>query len=86
MRIPCPFCGARDADEFVCIGTVGPDRPAADAPLAAFVDYLHIRDNPAGETRERWQHVHGCRQWLVLTRDTRSHALVAAELSQRRFA
>lgn len=83
MRIPCPFCGERDSDEFLSIGTFGPARPDEKASLDAFVDYLHFRDNPAAETREHWHHVHGCRQWLVVSRDTRSHTISAAEPARR---
>lgn len=84
MRIPCPFCGDRDSDEFVSIGTVGAPRPSVDATLSDFVTYVHVRENPAGETREHWQHVHGCRQWLVVTRDTRNHAVTGTEMARRR--
>ena len=31
---------------------------------------VFVRDNPMGEHREYWQHVHGCRQWLFVVRDT----------------
>jgi methylglutamate dehydrogenase subunit B len=39
---------------------------------------VYLRDNPAGVNRELWQHVRGCRRWLVVTRDTRSHAISGA--------
>jgi sarcosine oxidase subunit delta len=84
MRLTCPFCGERDSDEFVSIGTAGPPRPQPDAPLDAFVEYLHVRDNPAGEVREHWQHVHGCRQWLVVTRDSRTHLVTAVQTARER--
>ena len=80
MRIPCPFCGDRDAAEFVCRGeavTARPDPAAPGAGIAAFDD-LYLRDNPAGPTLEHWQHVHGCRLWLVVARDTRTHAVTSA--------
>ena len=59
MRIPCPFCGERGSEEFVSVGLVPGPRPPAEAPLSAFVDYQHLRDNPAGTVREHWQHVYG---------------------------
>jgi sarcosine oxidase subunit delta len=80
MRIPCPHCGDRDAREFVYLGDAGPQRPdpqAADA-LARFVDYVYLRDNPAGPHRELWYHGFGCQAWLVVTRDTRGHDILAA--------
>jgi sarcosine oxidase subunit delta len=50
-------------------------RPAVDAGAEAWDSYLHLRDNPAGETRDLWQHEAGCGAWLVVTRDTVSHAV-----------
>ena len=79
MRIPCPFCGERGSEEFVSVGLVPGPRPPAEAPLSAFVDYPHLLDNPAGTVREHWQHVYGCRRWLVVTRDTRNHLVATAE-------
>ncbi len=83
MRIPCPYCGERDAQEFSYLGdatVVRPDGTAPDA-LGAFHDYVYLRDNPAGPHREYWHHVAGCRSWLIVTRDTRSHEVTAAELA-----
>ena len=78
MRIPCPICGARDRREFYYRGAAleRPDRQAGDD---AWADYVHLRDNPAGEIRELWYHGGGCGAWLVVTRDTVSHAIRAAE-------
>ena len=73
MRLPCPFCGERDAAEFVYRGD-------------AAADDLYLRDNPAGLLREHWYHAQGCRNWLVVTRDTRTHAIVSAELAKGRGA
>lgn len=78
MRIPCPFCGERGSEEFTVIGAADPVRPAADADEAAWVDYVHLRENRAGEHRELWQHTHGCRAWLIVTRDTVTHAVQSA--------
>jgi sarcosine oxidase subunit delta len=33
--------------------------------------------------RELWQHVYGCRRWLVVTRDTRTHAIAGAQDAMR---
>ena len=35
-------------------------------------------DNPKGPHREFWQHVLGCRQWLVLDRDTATNTVGAS--------
>jgi sarcosine oxidase subunit delta len=76
MRISCPYCGARSSEEFSYRGAADPRRPDGDAPAEAWVDYVYVRDNPAGPNRELWHHVHGCRRWLVVTRDTRTHAVL----------
>jgi sarcosine oxidase subunit delta len=78
MRIDCPYCGARDAREFVYLGDARlaqrPD-PDASGAVPAFFDYAYLRDNPAGRHRELWYHSGGCRLWLVVTRDTQTHAI-----------
>ena len=81
MRITCPLCGPRDRREFYYYGAADYlDRPAPDAAPAAWDAYLHLRDNPAGATRDLWYHETGCSAWLELTRDTRSHAVLAVRL------
>ena len=77
MRIPCPHCGERASEEFSYLGAADPVRPPPDAGAEAWHDYVYLRDNPAGALREFWHHVHGCRRWLVVTRDTRTHAISA---------
>lgn len=74
MRLTCPHCGERSLAEFSYRGAADPQRPEAGAPPEAWVDYVYLRENPAGPHRELWHHIHGCRQWITLTRDTRTHA------------
>ncbi|EAR50674.1 sarcosine oxidase, delta subunit family protein [Oceanicola granulosus HTCC2516] len=76
MRLPCPHCGVRDRREFTYQGAAlaRPDSPDWGE---AWDDYLHNRDNPAGETRDLWYH-DPCGTWLVVTRDTVSHAVHGA--------
>lgn len=83
MRIPCPYCGLRDSHEFAYLGDAAPKRPDAAAPDAAdaFHDYVYLRDNPAGAMKELWYHSAGCRRWLVVERDTRTHAISGATLA-----
>ena len=82
MRLTCPHCGERDIREFSYRGAaVALDRPAPDAGAAAWDDYVHLRDNPAGETRDLWHHESGCSAWLVVTRNTVSHAVLRCELA-----
>ena len=84
MIIDHPLLGPRDASEFVYLGDASLiDRPDRQAPDAArlFHDYLYLRDNPAGVHRELWFHEHGDRSWLVVTRDTVTHAITRVELA-----
>ena len=84
MLIPHPLLGPRDAQEFTYLGDARllqrPDAAAPDAE-ARFCDYVYLRDNPAGLHRELWFHEYGDRSWLVVTRDTVTHAIVGAELA-----
>ncbi len=80
MRIPCPFCGVRDLTEFSYLGDaaiVRPDPDGADA-LNRFIDATYLRTNPAGLHVELWYHAFGCRSWLRVSRDTRTHEISAA--------
>jgi sarcosine oxidase subunit delta len=81
MRITCPLCGPRDRREFYYYGSDDYlRRPAADAAPAAWDDYLHNRDNPAGVTRDLWYHDMGCTSWLAVTRNTVTHDILKVEL------
>jgi heterotetrameric sarcosine oxidase delta subunit len=83
MRITCPHCGARDAQEFSHLGAADLQRPdGMAASEAAMAEYVYQRDNPAGVHRELWYHGAGCHAWLVVTRDTRNHAITAVEVAK----
>jgi methylglutamate dehydrogenase subunit B len=76
LRIDCPFCGPRDHDEFAYGGDASLARPAPDDPdPEAWYRYVYVRENPKGAHRELWWHALGCGQWLVVERDTVSHAI-----------
>lgn len=79
MRIPCPHCGLRDRREFTYYGAGDYlNRPAPDAAPEAWDSYLHLRDNPAGDTRDLWYH-DCCGTWIVVHRNTVTHAVHGAE-------
>jgi len=85
MIINHPLLGPRDAAEFVCKGdAILLDRPDWQSENAAseFHDYMHLRDNIAGETRELWFHEQGDRSWLVVTRNTRTHEITNVEMAR----
>lgn len=79
MRIKCPHCGERGNEEFTYRGDADATRPDDLVPGQAWMDYVYLRDNPAGPHRELWYHGAGCRRWLVVTRDMRTHEIHAVE-------
>ena len=83
MRINCPYCGTRDVAEFTYLGAADlkrPDPSASDAKQA-FFEYAYLRDNPAGPFAELWYHGGGCRSWLRVVRDTRTHEILSSTLA-----
>ena len=84
MRLPCPICGDRDLREFTYKGaSVALDRPDPQAGKTAWDDYLHLRDNPVGETCDLWYHGAGCTAWLVVERNTVTHQITGARLASQ---
>ncbi len=82
MRIHCPFCGERDSSEFTYLGDASRSRPQGEAGARAFFEAVYIRDNPSGRHQDLWYHGLGCRSWLRVTRDTRTHEIFAVELAR----
>jgi len=80
MRITCPVCGERDRREFYYQGAAV-NRPDPEAGEDAWEDYVHLRDNPAGVTRDLWFHESGCSAWIVVTRDTVTHEVIGSVLA-----
>ena len=77
MRIACPCCGTRDRREYTYYGAAEfLNRPAPDAGAEAWDAYLHLRDNPAGATRDLWYH-DPCATWIEVERDTTTHEIHA---------
>ena len=82
MRIPCPLCGERGAEEFVYHGDATLRRPDRAAAPEAWAGYVYLRDNPPGRHAELWYHGSGCQAWLVVERDVRTHGVFAARLAR----
>jgi sarcosine oxidase subunit delta len=55
---------------------IRPDGVAED-----FAAYVYLRPNPAGAMREHWYHAQGCRNWLIVERDTRTHVIAGARMA-----
>ena len=83
MRLTCPYCSTRDLSEFSYLGDATLKRPDPSAP-EAFHDYVYLRDNPAGQHKELWYHAQGCRAWLEVERDTRTHEVLGVRLAATR--
>ena len=80
MRITCTHCGPRDHSEFAYGGDAARAYPGLDCTdTATWHDYVFLRDNPRGRHAEYWHHVHGCRRWLRVERDTVTHEIFAVE-------
>lgn len=74
IRIPCPYCGLRESDEFSAYGVPTP-RPIVGATgqtedRERWRRYLYEQENEAGWVVERWFHVSGCRQFFEIQRHT----------------
>lgn len=81
MRITCPLCGPRDRREFYYYGSDDYlNRVTVEDGIDALDNFLFLRDNPAGVTRDLWYHETGCAQWLRVTRNTVTHEVLGAEL------
>lgn len=84
MRIECPFCGERDLSEFSYLGDAS--RPPAESggvePREGLFEAVYLRENPAGAHRELWYHAFGCRSWLEVNRDTRTHEILQVRLAR----
>ena len=81
LRIFCPFCGPRDHSEFTYGGDATVEYPPLDADPEVWFDAVFLRDNPRGAHREYWHHASGCRAFLVVERDTATHAITSARLA-----
>jgi heterotetrameric sarcosine oxidase delta subunit len=80
MRINCPLCGHRDIREFYYLGAEDYLVRPAEGDLEATHEYLHVRKNPDGLTKDVWQHEAGCRAWLLVERNTATHEVLTVEL------
>ena len=73
IRIDCPFCGERDHSEFSYGGDASVKYPPLDAPADQWLEAVFQRENIDGVQFETWQHLQGCRMWIVVERDTTTH-------------
>jgi sarcosine oxidase subunit delta len=62
MQIRCPWCGPRELEEFRFRSVLADE-------AAEPVGRLYDRADTGDTSVEYWQHEHGCRAWLIVTRD-----------------
>ena len=88
ILISCPWCGARNSQEFRYVGeSKARPNPVTTTP-EQWRDYLYFKDNTAGWSTETWYHRSGCRRYLSVERHTVSNEIRAAAkpAAQRRLA
>ena len=80
LLLPCPYCGPRDHSEFRYGGDASKTRPALGvADRKVWHDHVFLFDNPKGAHKEYWQHVLGCRRWIVVERDTLTQTIAGSQ-------
>jgi sarcosine oxidase subunit delta len=85
LRIRCPHCGERDYTEFRYGGDAAKARPPhGSSDARAWYEHVFLFDNPKGPHREYWQHVQGCRAWLILERNTATNEVGSSRLARER--
>ncbi len=70
FRIPCPYCGLRNASEFRHVGELRTRPDPQSATPAQWRDYLYGQRNVADWSVESWYHTFGCRRFVSVERHT----------------
>lgn len=77
LLIKCPWCGERAETEFTYAGDGTVRRPdPAGASDEEWLDHIYLRGNPMGEHDELWHHTSGCRQYVKVRRNVRTHEIL----------
>jgi len=77
LLIKCPWCGERAETEFTYGGDATISRPDPEtATDTEWLDHIYLRDNPMGPHDELWQHTSGCRQFVKVRRNVRTHEIL----------
>ena len=85
--INCPYCGERDQQEFKAGGEAHIERPKQPTELSddEWAEYLFMRKNIKGIQLERWVHIHGCRKWFNMVRDTSNDQIHAVYKNKKNW-
>tara|TARA_Y100001934_G_scaffold279851_1_gene384856 strand:+ start:1547 stop:1864 length:318 start_codon:yes stop_codon:yes gene_type:complete len=81
IRIKCPFCGDRDHSEFTYGRDASVHIPELGASKELWLEAVFLRENIDGVQYELWHHVHGCRLWLIVARNTINHEISSVKLA-----
>ncbi len=69
LYLTCPNCGPRNASEFRHGGEAHARPPVPDSlDERAWVDFLYMKQNTAGQQTEWWYHASGCGLWFLADR------------------
>jgi methylglutamate dehydrogenase subunit B len=71
-QLQCPFCGARELQEFEFRKT------RANVTTSEF-SKVYLRVDSIDLSVEYWQHVQGCRAWLLVERNPSTGAVLSIE-------
>jgi heterotetrameric sarcosine oxidase delta subunit len=71
-QLQCPFCGARELQEFEFRKT------RANVTTSEF-SKVYLRVDSVDLSVEYWQHVQGCRAWLLVQRNPSTGAVLGIE-------
>jgi sarcosine oxidase subunit alpha len=79
LLIDCPWCGARNENEYHYGGAAHVAYPADPMALTdeEWARFLFFRANTKGPFAERWNHAAGCRRWFNALRDTSTNEVLA---------
>jgi methylglutamate dehydrogenase subunit B len=72
-QLHCPFCGARELHEFEFRKT------RANVESSAF-SKVYLRVDSLDLSVEYWQHVQGCRSWLLVQRNPSTGDVLGIEM------
>ena len=74
-RLACPFCGLRELQEFRFHKTLPTD-------AAGSTDFERVYERSASREHgsEHWQHLGGCRAWLLVQRNPANGTVLEVQL------
>lgn len=72
-QLQCPFCGARELQEFEFRKT------RANVTTSEF-SKVYLRVDSVDLSVEYWQHVQGCRAWMLVQRNPSTGVVLSTEV------